>query len=714
MPLASALGAVLLLALWNVFQALLSSKAYRSHPENALHLFAIGVAAYTPMVLLPLVAVSIFLKSASIFLKSAPRPAASTTTGSGTGEPDDRDRLVAAHAALAGGVAALLFAIGIIAPRGSQLLFSSRTSLFDAAIAALAAVAAGAFCHRLARAALRSKALASGMWAIVSLFCGVQFSLLVWLLARDYSGVGGGWLVNGLMAAGSLLAGMLTGLGAVEILRALLRNPAPSRSMIAAGIALVTLLLLGGWWLRAERPMAAHRGTAGGPNVILIVADALRADHLGSYGDARTKTPNLDGLAARGIRVDQVYASASRTTPATASLLTSQYPVVSGLVSAGYWLSEGKVSVGDVFQQAGYRTGGIVANPLLSQRFGWGGGFDTWIEETPSGALRQHRATPIYATLLGLGLWSPSEHFTRAETVVRDARAWMAREPGRPFFLYLHLMDVHDPYVPPPPFDSMYVADAAARWPMKFGTLPAISRGIVAVEPEDLARLMALYDGALSYMDDQIGVLLAAVKELGVAEKTVIAFTADHGEEFNEHGGLAHARTLYEEVVRIPLIVNGPGVAGGRVLSGPVRQIDVAPTLLEAAGLAFPLKVEGASLWDAVSRLTPLAPREVFMEESYLGYPSPWHNLRAYRRGSLKAIGRTFFVGGQGPRRWELYDLAEDSRERREIAALRPDEVGALRAKIEETARRSKAGTGDHDPMDEELRRRLRALGYIQ
>jgi arylsulfatase A-like enzyme len=445
-----------------------------------------------------------------------------------------------------------------------------------------------------------------------------------------------------------------------------------------------------------------------------MVADTLRADRLGCYGASRPATPHLDALAARGARVEEVYANSSWTVPSTASLLTGLHPSSHGLMTYKDRLRESAVSLAEVLARDGYVSAGIAANPVLSEKLGFGAGFDVWEEEIARGVLRRHREAPVVATLEALGLHEPEEHFPRAEEVVRRGLEWLDRRPAGPFFLYLHFLDPHDPYAPPPPYDTRYLRPGAAQMRMRFGTLPEIMQGLRPAGAVELEALLGLYDGSVAYMDDQVGRFLAALEERGLLRDTLVVFTSDHGEEFNEHGGLGHEHTLYEELVRIPLVAAGPGIVEGRVLRGPVRLIDVAPTILEAAGLTFPVPVEGASFLGALAGEQDLEPREVFMEEAYIGIRSPVHALRAIRAGDLKLIGSTFHVQGIGPWRWELYDLRADPSERRDLAGDRPAEAASLQDRLEAWARRPRAAAPGEAPLDRELEEKLRALGYIQ
>jgi len=274
-------------------------------------------------------------------------------------------------------------------------------------------------------------------------------------------------------------------------------------------------------------------------------------------------------------------------------------------------------------------------------------------------------------------------------------------------------MDPHDPYAPPPAFDPGAAA-ASSDLTMEFGTLQAIAQGRRPAAPADLDRMIELYDGAIAYMDHEVGRLLDRLAESGRAGRTIVFFTSDHGEEFNEHGALGHEHSLHEELVRLPLIIRGPGVPEGKVLPGPARQIDLSPTILEAAGLPAPAKTDGDSLWGAVAGSDEPRARDVFMEEFFIGVRGPWHAFKALRRGDLKLSGRSFLRGEDGDWRWELHDLARDPGERFDLAAGLAGEAEEMRQDLGAWTRRPLPEPGEEAPVDPETLEKLKALGYVQ
>ncbi|HXI03666.1 MAG TPA: sulfatase, partial [Candidatus Saccharimonadales bacterium] len=425
------------------------------------------------------------------------------------------------------------------------------------------------------------------------------------------------------------------------------------------------------------------------------VADTLRADRVGARRSGPTLTPVIDGLAAGGATFENASSTASWDLPTTASILTGLYPSDHGLQRRTQRIRPEAIGLAPLLRDAGYETAAIVADRGITAEAGFARGFDLWDDTGYSEGVQRHLGTPMATALRRLGLCAPRDGDTPAGGVVDRALNWLRGTGNRPFFLYLHLMDPHAPYAPPPPYDTMYGDGAGASLRMVPGTLEAIMDGQLRVEPEDFDALVALYDGEVSYMDSKIGDLLGGLKSMGRMESTLIVFTSDQGEELIDHGGLGHAHTLYQELVHVPLVLSGPGIAAGSVLDGNVSQVDLAPTILEAVGLTPPAPMDGVSLWGALSRNEPVPARDIFMEETYTGQRSLVHAIRAARRGNLKIIGSSFHARGEGPWDWALYDLEADPKESTRLEGTQPEVAREMIGAAEEwMARRSSQGDG--------------------
>ena len=307
-------------------------------------------------------------------------------------------------------------------------------------------------------------------------------------------------------------------------------------------------------------------------NVLLICMDTVRADHLGCYGYAKhATTPALDELAARSTVFLDTTSTAGWTKPSVPSLLTGTYPLQHGVYQGSSRDEAGAHSdvlprsartLAEVFAEARYQTAAFVKNAQLRRGLGFEQGFDLYLDE--AGDAREIR-------------WHASD--------------WLdARDPERPFFLYLHFLDAHWPYRIPEEYAGRFVE--AGRATVFQGrdwreVRDEVNDGRRELGAEELEALLALYDGAIRYIDDQLALLFAKLEREGVLEDTIVCVVADHGEEFLEHGRIGHGHGLYENLLRIPWILHVPGDEARRALA-PCSLVDLFPTLLGAAGLGPP------------------------------------------------------------------------------------------------------------------------------
>lgn len=594
--------------------------------------------------------------------------------------------------------------------------------VLDLALVAAAAIGAAFVVAHLAASSRRSAERASRIRSVATLVASAPCSLAAWEALRDLVGSGGSRLADAAVALAALAGGLSLAWGIRGLLSAfstlglrllsVVRRSAKPRTAL-----LVTLLLLGPaslaalFWISPSQRLPAAGGR---PNVLLLVADTLRADHVGCYGAERTRTPNIDALATRGARVESVTAASAWTAPTTASILSGLYPSRHGLLSYRDRIRDDVVSLAGFLRQAGYATAGFSANPVLSPRYGFGSGFDLWEENLLEVGLRRHLRSPLGATLSWAGLLPPPENFVRAGDLFGHALDWLDRPREKPFFLYLQIMDAHDPYDPPPPFDTMYGEGSSPGFRMRIGTLSDILAGRLPAGKAELDRMVELYDGAISYMDDRIGNLMDELSGRGLLDDTLVVFTFDHGEEFLDHGDLEHTRTLYQEIVRGPLIFAGPGVRPGRFIRGTVPQVDIAPTILEGAGLRLEGAFDGRSLWPSVSGAAEHEPRDAFSSLLYFGFRSPWHAALSVRSGDLKLTGTRRSTREGEHWAWDLFDLSEDPSERRNLSALRSADLAALHERLESWGGRPAELGGPLPPLDEEVQQRLRTLGYVE
>jgi len=425
------------------------------------------------------------------------------------------------------------------------------------------------------------------------------------------------------------------------------------------------------------RPAAPPRALA--RNVILYVADTLRADHLGCYGYAHPTSPRLDAFARDAVLFERVVAQAPWTRPAVGSILTGLLPPDHGAVSISDALRAGVPTMATLLEGAGLATGAIVTNLNVTRIFGFARGFDTFTH------LREDEMRlVIYAT---------------AAEVNAQAEPWLAQHAGEPFFLWLHASDPHAPYRSEP-------GGAAARL-VPPDTRPG-DEALVTLTMDDptkidVARMVAFYDGDVAELDAGFGALLDALDRHGLADSTAVVFVADHGEEFAEHGGFEHGRTLFQEVVHVPLLIRVPGVGGARVRGG-ARQVDVLPTVLALLGLPIPDGLAGEPLLDADG--APIAKeREAFTHTRMRR--DRGHELVGWVHGTTKVIV------DRDRRAPMLFDLAADPREQRDVAAERPVAAGYGWQSAASVFAAAPSQPAPVVPLDPETERRLQALGYL-
>jgi arylsulfatase A-like enzyme len=455
-------------------------------------------------------------------------------------------------------------------------------------------------------------------------------------------------------------------------------------------VSLCVLTLLGAACRQAPPPARAH-------NVVLVVVDTLRADRLGCYGNPRGLTPFLDELAGRGVRFANAYAPSSWTVPSIASLFTSRYPSQHQVNSFDAKLADSEVTLAERLSAGGYAPAGFSANFRLTSELGFAQGFHHW------------------------GLFDPTGHKTRGSELRDPVVGWLNANSGelaRPWVLYLQYMEPHAPYEPPEPYRTRYAGAELAAADAAAANLKMEKANFPAVSDAELALLGSLYDGEVASVDQELRDLFAILERQNLLRDAVVIITADHGEEFREHGGLSHGYTLYNDNIRVPLIIVAPGAQAGRVVQANVSLLDLAPTLLELLGLPPEPRFEGRSL--AAQLHGPSASERLFgagdgTDRSVLSELLPTGNpfdLRRHRqalvRGELKLV-----VPLAGPA--EAYDLANDPGERAPnrpaVVAQAPPLVGALLATTAALQARA-ASTPQRVPVDAATQERLRALGY--
>lgn len=433
------------------------------------------------------------------------------------------------------------------------------------------------------------------------------------------------------------------------------------------------------------------------PNILILVIDALRPDHVGAYGYPLATTPTIDGLARKGVLFLDATSSSSYTRAAVPSIFASVHPAAHGVFSQGRqveMLSEEVTTLAETLKARGYATAAFAPNPSLHRAFNFDQGFDLYDDDFQIGAGPKHEA-----------------HETARKIHARFLR-WLSGNREKPYFAYLHYRDVHGPYVPPSPYDRMFPRSGERRslTRQEFRSQPVDLRE--PVRYQDLDSYIEQYDGEIRYTDDHLAKLLAELDREGLLENTVLFLTADHGESFLEHGVWTHGTSLYEEQTRVPLLMVLPDErSAGLRIEEPVQTIDLYPTVLELLGLEIPAQVHGRSLLGALEgEADPLRP--VFSEArmNQRKQASSRGQLVAVRRGGWKLIyNRT-------NRKIELYHLKEDPAETRNLVEREPERARELLRLISaydrESAQLGYRAKGQ-DALPPDVIEGLRALGYV-
>jgi arylsulfatase A-like enzyme len=404
----------------------------------------------------------------------------------------------------------------------------------------------------------------------------------------------------------------------------------------------------GGGMRRAFWGTPALTVDAPAPLVVIYLVDTLRADHTGPYGYGRDTTPELVAFARDAVVFEKAIAHASWTKPSVASILTSLLPGQHRAVQLRDALDTAHVTIAEMLAAKGYATGAAIANSVIYLK---DAGFD--------------RGYDFFAGLHGEED-RPSK-LVEAAVVVDTGLAWLDARRGLPTFLYVHTMDPHVPYQPPPPFDRKFP-------PAPIPDHPGADPRTDYKEPRDLDRLIAQYDGDVAYGDREFGRFVRGLKARGLYDRALVVFLGDHGEEFLDHGKWLHGRSVFDELVRIPLVVKFPGQNNaGRRVAAQVRAVDVLPTVLASEGLPVPSPpaIAGRPLQLAVQGAGPELP--AVSEISHRGFVA--HGIRT---------NADKFVQRFSPEQDELYfDLVKDPKERTSILSERPERVRTLRAGVE-------------------------------
>jgi len=433
------------------------------------------------------------------------------------------------------------------------------------------------------------------------------------------------------------------------------------------------------------------------PNVLILVVDALRPDHMGCYGYKLPTSPTMDALARRGVLFMDATSGSSYTRAAVPSIFASVYPGAHGVLDQGndvQMLSDEYETLAETLKERGYATAAFAPNPSLNLAFNFDQGFD------------------LYDDDFKIGVAGVQDHET-ATKINERTLAFLRANKEKPYFAYLHYRDVHAPYVPPPPYDKMFDRPGKGR-PLteyEYKSQPPDMRK--PVRHRDLDTYIELYDGEIRYTDDHLARFLETLSKEGFLDDTVIFLTADHGESFLEHRSWTHGSGLYEELTRVPLVLVLPGEKHkGQRVTAPVHTTDIYPSVLEMLEIEIPSQVQGRSLFEAIEgKADPKRP--VFSEALVSRRHRPWNfgQLIAVRSEGWKLIYNRWSRSG------ELYNLAQDPGETRDLVNVERERARNLLRMIaeqdKENAKRSHRAKGTEE-LPEDVVEGLKSLGYIR
>jgi arylsulfatase A-like enzyme len=473
---------------------------------------------------------------------------------------------------------------------------------------------------------------------------------------------------------------------------------------------LLGVLVLGNLAFSGKRSAPAPRGSgsesrAAAPaeagNVLFIVVDTLRADHLALWGYTGGTTPQLDAFARDAVRFEHAFANASWTRPSFASLMTSRYPGSHQTIHKNDSLPDDLVTVAEAMRGGGFVTYGVVTNYNVAPFFNFQQGFDEYHYLEPDfvlGAndtaakllLVQSLRQRIEAQRARSGRVAPGSAYQDATKVNAELFRFWDSKPAAPWFVFAAYMDPHDPYFPHP-YDGTGYSRAANAKP----------------DPSEAPRLRALYDGEITFWDEQFGALIADLKRRGVYDDMTIVVTADHGEEFMDHGGFWHGTTLYDEQVHVPLLLKLPRAErGGTVVTHWVELIDIGPTLLRQNGIEPAPQMQGKDLMQASET--------VFAEEDHEG--NVLRALRSRRGGAELKVIEANPGNPRGLDPYELYRVDQDPGEQVNLSREEAELLTLSTSQLHQQAEQITKGRARRQTLnvaaDDNAVQKLRALGY--
>jgi arylsulfatase A-like enzyme len=426
-------------------------------------------------------------------------------------------------------------------------------------------------------------------------------------------------------------------------------------------------------------------------NIVLISIDTLRRDHCSAYGYARDTTPSLSGFARQATSFDLAYSPTSTTGPTHASLFTGLYPIAHRVLKNGLQLSKEHETLAEILKAEDYQTAAIVSSFVLDAKFGYAQGFAYYDDDFE---FSQSTISPTQWE----GHRVDGAFDRRADYATDRAIGWLKnhRRSNQPFFLFVHYFDPHDPYTPPQPFADRFVPPNA----------PAKS----------LKSYIGRYDDEIAFTDQQLGNLLDALKQMALEEQTLVVILSDHGEGLMNHGHMYHGVHIYEEAVRVPLLFRWPNrIPSGRVLSAPVGLISFTPTILDLVNIESDRRsFQSHSLAASLRGETGLDPQQpIYLYRRY---------YKTGKIGKIAVKGDKFgirtgpwkYIEGKEEKTKELFDLAADPKERRNLCGKFPEKATQLASQLAKWKQRHGRKVFGQGTISKEDLERLKTLGYVE
>jgi arylsulfatase A-like enzyme len=438
--------------------------------------------------------------------------------------------------------------------------------------------------------------------------------------------------------------------------------------------------------------------------VLFISIDSLRADHVGAYGYDRPTTPVIDSVAESGAVFETALSTTSWTLPSHAAMLTGLVDRAHRVTAPKRTLGPGIPTLAEAFSDAGYRTVGLYSGPFLHKQFGLSRGFDEFVDCTSY----QLAAKPSGKDLK---LHNASHGDITNPNIARNFFDTLSRTDEKPIFYFVHMWDVHYDLIPPAPFDTMFDPDYEGSYSgHNFRHDPKFKKGM----PEaDRNHVLALYNGEIRYTDTTIGELLDALRAEGRLENTIIAITSDHGEEFLDHGGKGHKQSIYQEVIRVPLVISWPGKIREEREETPVSIVDIAPTLLSLAGIPPLPFASGRALFDSdgapANRDAKPVLSELFNDDGKAMYSSVVYEDAKVIDG-LKMKNPLYFDLGADPSEMHPSNASRSADGRKLLKMLKAE---IARAEKRASATPDSGRSKDHE-LSDDVSERLRSLGYLE